>query len=106
MTALSRPRKTCARCDAAGHNARTCTTGLLDPDERPESNSRSVRTLRRADLTPCTRCGLRGHVAGDPDRCLYYRGSLGLGGQAAVAIGEARVRRGKADPFHRSVGER
>jgi hypothetical protein len=38
--------------------------------------------LKRADLVPCTRCGLRGHKAGDPDRCLQYRGSLGLGGQA------------------------
>lgn len=26
--------------------------------------------LTDEDLTPCTRCGLRGHVAGDPDRCL------------------------------------
>jgi hypothetical protein len=31
------------------------------------------------DVVPCTRCGLRGHVAGDPDRC-YQRISLGLGG--------------------------
>jgi hypothetical protein len=28
---------------------------------------------------PCTTCGLRGHVAGDPDRC-YQPISLGLGG--------------------------
>ena len=35
--------------------------------------------LSKADLIPCTRCGLRGHVAGDPDRC-YQQISLGLGG--------------------------
>jgi hypothetical protein len=46
------------------------------------------------DLRPCTRCGLRGHVAGDPDRCLYYRGSFGLGGQAAQAADEAHWRNG------------
>jgi hypothetical protein len=51
--------------------------------------SREVHAARwemgGADVTPCARCGLRGHVAGDPDRCLYYRGSFGLGGQAAQA---------------------
>lgn len=25
------------------------------------------------DVIPCTKCGLRGHVAGDPDRCLVSR---------------------------------
>lgn len=39
--------------------------------------------LREVDVTPCTRCGLRGHLAGDPDRCLFYRGSLGMGGQSS-----------------------
>jgi hypothetical protein len=43
--------------------------------------------LAPIDLVPCTLCGLRGHLAGDPDRCLYYRGSFGLGGQAAQAQG-------------------
>jgi hypothetical protein len=41
--------------------------------------------LGGADVTPCTRCKLRGHVAGDPDRCLYYHGSLGMGGQSDQA---------------------
>jgi hypothetical protein len=35
--------------------------------------------LTEADMIPCTLCGLRGHVAGDPDRC-YQQISLGLGG--------------------------
>jgi hypothetical protein len=35
--------------------------------------------LTSADVVACTRCGLRGHVAGDPDRC-YQQISLGLGG--------------------------
>lgn len=30
------------------------------------------------DETPCARCGLRGHVAGDADRCIGLR-STGLG---------------------------
>lgn len=51
--------------------------------------------MTRADLVPCTRCGLRGHVAGDPDRCLYYRGNFGLGGQAAQAIEAAQWQNGK-----------
>jgi hypothetical protein len=74
----------CARCRARGHNARTCRAGAEgeDPDDTPDPPNAK---LRRADRIPCTRCGLRGHVAGDPDRCLYYRGSLGLGGQAAQA---------------------
>lgn len=32
--------------------------------------SKSLRSLRLVDLIPCTYCGLRGHVAGDPDRCI------------------------------------
>lgn len=36
--------------------------------------------LTEVDMIPCTLCGLRGHVAGDPDRC-YQQISLGLGGQ-------------------------
>jgi len=34
--------------------------------------------MTRADLVPCTACGLRGHVAGDPVRCLHG-GSLRIG---------------------------
>jgi hypothetical protein len=49
-----------------------------------EFNSKSTRALKDEDLVPCSRCGLRGHVAGDPVRCLYYRGSFGLGGQASI----------------------
>lgn len=41
--------------------------------------------IKAIDRVPCTRCHLRGHVAGDPERCLYYRGSFGLGGTAAAA---------------------
>jgi hypothetical protein len=29
----------------------------------------ACRELDPIDLTPCVRCGLRGHLAGDPDRC-------------------------------------
>jgi hypothetical protein len=51
-------------------------------------NSRSLRTLSKADLTPCTRCGLRGHVAGEPGRCL---GLTGVGiGQSPWMTGEGQ----------------
>jgi hypothetical protein len=50
----------------------------------------NAENMTRADLVPCTRCGLRGHVAGDPDRCLRYTGSLGLGGQAWQAQGASQ----------------
>lgn len=52
--------------------------------------------LADADLIPCARCGLRGHVAGDPDRCLFYRGSLGLGGSAYAAQDQAQWRNNSA----------
>jgi hypothetical protein len=48
----------------------------VSPDE--PSNSKSLRTLAAADFVPCARCGLRGHVAGDADRCIGLR-STGLG---------------------------
>ena len=35
--------------------------------------------MRPIDLVPCKACSLRGHVAGDPDRCLQPV-KLGLGG--------------------------
>lgn len=55
---------------------------------RPSREAHAARwKMGGADVTPCTRCALRGHVAGDPDRCLYYRGSFGLGGQAAQTQG-------------------
>jgi hypothetical protein len=84
--ALSRQQHRCARCRARGHNARTCRAGAEgeDPDDTPDPPNAK---LRRADRIPCTRCALRGHVAGDPDRCLYYRGGYGLGGQAAQTQG-------------------
>jgi hypothetical protein len=51
-------------------------------------NSRSLRTLSKADLTPCTRCGLRGHAAGEPGRCL---GLTGVGiGQSPWMTGEGQ----------------
>jgi hypothetical protein len=53
---------------------------------RPRKEVTAARwELGGADVTPCTRCKLRGHVAGDPDRCLYYHGSLGMGGQSDQA---------------------
>jgi hypothetical protein len=91
----------CGLCHTYGHYTEDC--------EGPH------RYLTDADLTPCTRCHLRGHVAGDPDRCLYYRGSYGLGGHAAVAAmagygGDSfdyngRGRR-KDEPFHRNIQPR
>lgn len=42
--------------------------------------------MREEDLIPCTRCSLRGHVAGDPERCIGLRGT-GLG-QSPFMTGE------------------
>jgi hypothetical protein len=56
-----------------------------NPPGRPPAGLPRTRELDGVDVTPCARCGLRGHVAGDPDRCLFYRGSFGLGGQGAAA---------------------
>jgi hypothetical protein len=78
----------CKACGEVGHQARTCSgsagevadEGEADDDADPDCTS--TNSLKPADLIPCTRCGLRGHVAGDPDRCLYYHGSLGMGGQS------------------------
>lgn len=39
--------------------------------------------MRAIDVIPCARCGLRGHVAGDPDRCLFGSATRGLGGEMA-----------------------
>jgi hypothetical protein len=50
--------------------------------------SRSIRALKDADLIPCKRCGLRGHVAGEPGRCLE-RDGLGLG-QSPWMTGEGQ----------------
>jgi hypothetical protein len=44
----------------------------------PGQYARTSRTLSGADLIPCTRCRLRGHTAGDPDKC-YQPVSFGLG---------------------------
>lgn len=35
-----------------------------------KGGSFSGRALTELEETPCTRCGLRGHLAGDPDRCI------------------------------------
>lgn len=39
------------------------------------------RPMTELEETPCTRCGLRGHLAGDPDRCISSSqlGSVRLG---------------------------
>jgi hypothetical protein len=52
--------------------------GIDDGGDGFEANSKAGRALKPEDFVPCTRCGLRGHVAGDPERCLAER-SLGLG---------------------------
>ena len=79
-------QRRCSACGELGHRKTTCSAlPPADPDDEPESgfDCRSERSLKPADFRACTRCGLRGHVAGDPDRCLFYRGGFGLGGQAA-----------------------
>jgi hypothetical protein len=43
-----------------------------------EPGARPLR-MRRVDVEPCAVCGLRGHVAGDSDRC-YQPLSMQLGG--------------------------
>lgn len=44
---------------------------------------------RPEDLAPCTKCGLRGHVAGDPDRCLPDKVEIrGLGGAQWMTGGD------------------
>lgn len=49
-----------------------------------------VQRMRIADVIPCTRCHLRGHIAGDPDRCIQPI-SLRLGGdQISQAINRRR----------------
>lgn len=96
----------CKACGELGHTRPSCLAAFI-ADREPRSDADA--TLRAADLVPCTRCGLRGHTAGDPDRCLYYHGSLGLGGQAATTVRaalwpEPRVReKRERGPFHRSA---
>lgn len=59
--------------------------GVVDPVRR--RGPRAGRLERQAwkhdplDVIPCTSCGLRGHLAGDADRCLprWYAGSMGMG---------------------------
>ena len=46
---------------------------------RGDAEGWGMRGLRPIDLVPCKACSLRGHVAGDPDRCLQPV-KLGLGG--------------------------
>lgn len=83
-------------------------------DEDDDHDCKSTRSLTAADFVRCTRCRLRGHLAGDPDRCLVYRGSYGMGGQAAAAQDQAQWRGGegrgqgglgKHQPFHRGPRE-
>lgn len=39
-------------------------------EENGESAGRMDGKLKPADLVACTKCGLRGHEAGDPAKCL------------------------------------
>ena len=49
---------------------------------KAKGDSGPGRVLGGADLVPCAACGLRGHAAGDPERCLHGSATQGLGGQA------------------------
>lgn len=51
---------------------------------QPELHAGTRLPLSAADLTPCKACGLRGHEAGDPDRCLRGVATLGMGAQSWV----------------------
>jgi Zn ribbon nucleic-acid-binding protein len=69
---------TCKPCRAERRLRRAREYAGLSGDEK----------LKPIDLVPCTRCNLRGHEPGDPDKCLqssklYQRGAggAGLGGQ-------------------------
>lgn len=64
---------------ATGHEAR-------EPNDGSWEHADTQGTLRPEDFVPCTRCHLRGHVAGDPDRCLVLHVS-GLGSSPWMAAG-------------------
>ncbi|MCA1824369.1 MAG: hypothetical protein LC640_08940 [Frankia sp.] len=44
-----------------------------------EPGSRELR-MRRVDVEPCTTCGLRGHIAGDQEKC-FQPLSMRMGGE-------------------------
>lgn len=61
-----------------------------------EDGARATR-MRRIDVTPCARCGLRGHVAGDAERCVPDKVEVtGLGGAAWMTGGDADQGNGDA----------
>ena len=69
------------------HVRRVCKACMDENEcERREEDRRRVsgtcRELTGVDVVPCSRCGLRGHEAGDPEKCLHPRDpSAGLGVQ-------------------------
>ncbi len=66
-----------------GHWARckSCAVDMQRDYSRGKRRTNGGRKLAAVDLTPCTRCKLRGHTAGDPDKCLVTREMPGLGNQ-------------------------
>lgn len=74
----NRPRRTCKRCvlDKMAADAKLKTKRV--------TKGRIV--LGPYDETPCRLCGLRGHLPGDPDRCLDIgeHRSTGMGNQGWV----------------------
>lgn len=76
----------CKGCHRAAVKAndvkRRAEDGRPPREERGAYAKNFGRELTGVDLVPCARCGLRGHVAGDPDRCLRASGAAGIGSQA------------------------
>ena len=59
---------------------RVCSDCRPPVDAIPQG---SCKPLDPIDKIPCPRCHLRGHEAGDPDRCLIGNASAGLGSSLA-----------------------
>lgn len=84
---------TCKVCECKREKARYHS---LPKDKRKRRatkgfnvSGKEYKMLSTVDLIPCVDCGLRGHVAGDKERCMWAGGAslgLGQGGNYADAV--------------------
>lgn len=68
---------------------------LRDQRQAIADENEPTAGLKPLDFIMCIRCGLRGHVPGDPDRCLFGSALRGLGGE-----------QGAQTPGRRATGQR
>lgn len=75
-------RAVCKSCIKAKERTRHAALPIEKRRNRGRPTTGTPKLLATVDLVPCTDCGLRGHVAGDEDKCMWAGGaSLGLGQQ-------------------------